>query len=94
MKIILKKKSESNKYVLLYVCMNNGKTNPVESERRWGQRAVWLGELRPALCDGLGGRMEWTREGGDIRIPVADSRWRVAETSTILESNYPSVKNK
>ena len=30
----------------------------------------------------------------NIRIPMADSCWCKAETNTILESNYPSIKNK
>ena len=39
-----------------------------------------------------GGREGW--EGGDICMPMADSCWCMAETSTKLESNYPSIKNK
>ena len=33
-------------------------------------------------------------EGGDICIPMTDSYWCMAETITILSSNYPPVKNK
>ena len=33
--------------------------------------------------DGVGGRRE-VQEGGDICIPMADSRWWMAETNTIL----------
>ena len=39
---------------------------------------------------GWGGR--W--EGGDICIPMADSCWGLTENNKILESNYPSIKNK
>ena len=34
------------------------------------------------------------QEEGDICIPMADSRWHMAEINTTLWSNYPSVKNK
>ena len=34
------------------------------------------------------------KEGGDIRIPMTYSCWWMAETNTILKSNYPSIKNK
>ena len=37
--------------------------------------------------DGEGGGRE-VQEGGDICIPVADSCWYMAETSTILYSKY------
>ena len=53
----------------------------------------------PVLCDnlevwdGLGGTRE-VQEGGDICIPVADSRCCIGETNTTLYSNYPPVKNK
>ena len=40
---------------------------------------------------GVGGRE--VQEGRDICIPVADSCWCMAETSTILKSNYPPIKN-
>ena len=33
------------------------------------------------------------QEGGDIHIPMADSCWWMAETNTILQSNYPTIKN-
>ena len=47
------------------------------------------GSSNPALCDsleewaGVGGGRE-VQEGGDVRIPTADSRWCVAETDKIL----------
>ena len=34
------------------------------------------------------------QQGGDICIPMADSCWCMAETITILQSNYPPIKNK
>ena len=43
--------------------------------------------------------MEWggggreVQEGGNICVPMTDSCWCMAETSTILLSNYPSGKN-
>ena len=38
-------------------------------------------------CAGVGdGRKVW--EGGDTCIPVVDSCWCMAETNTILQSNY------
>ena len=51
------------------------------------------------LCDDLegwdvvGGGRE-VQEGGNMWIPMADSRCCMAETNTALYSNYPSVKNK
>ena len=33
-----------------------------------------------------------TQEGGDICIPKADSFLFMAETNTILQSNYPPIK--
>ena len=39
-----------------------------------------------------GGRQ--VQEGGDIRTPMTYSCWWMAETNTILKSNYPSIKNK
>ena len=50
---------------------------------------VWLGELKPVLCDNLEG-MDWVgsgrevQEGGDKCIPMADSCWWTAETNTIF----------
>ena len=42
---------------------------------------------------GVGGGRE-VQEGGGICIPMADTcRW-MAETNTVLSSNYPSIKNK
>ena len=37
---------------------------------------------------GAGGARE-VQEGGDICIPVADSRWCMAETNTTMQSNHP-----
>ena len=34
------------------------------------------------------------RETGDICVPMADERRCVAETNTILKSNYASIKEK
>ena len=51
------------------------------------------------LCDNLegwdaeGGGRE-VQQGGDICVPVADSCGCMAETNTILESNYPLIKKK
>ena len=42
--------------------------------------------------DGSGGGRE-VQEGGDICIPTADSCWCVADIYTILQSNYPLIKN-
>ena len=33
------------------------------------------------------------QEGGDIRVLMADSHFRMAETNTALKSNYPAIKN-
>ena len=43
--------------------------------------------------DGVGGGGKG-QEGGDICIAMADSWWCMVETNTILQSNYPSIKNK
>ena len=43
---------------------------------------------------GWGGRGREVQERGDICTPMADSSCCMAETSTILENNYPSIKNK
>ena len=34
------------------------------------------------------------QEGGDMCIPMANSYWCIAETKVMLQSHYPSVKNK
>ena len=34
------------------------------------------------------------QEGGNICIPMAGSYWCMAETNTLLWSNYPPIKNK
>ena len=43
--------------------------------------------------DVVGGGRE-VQEGGNMWIPMTDSRCCMAETNTALYSNYPSVKNK
>ena len=43
--------------------------------------------------DGVGGEKE-VQEGKDICIPMADSCLGLTENSKILQSNYPSIKNK
>ena len=40
----------------------------------------------------MGGRRE-VQQGGDICIPMIDSYCCMAETNTILKSNYLSIKN-
>ena len=50
--------------------------------------ALW----RPRGWDGAGaGR--GVEEGAQTCIPVGDSCWDMAETSTVLQSNYPPIKN-
>ena len=39
------------------------------------------------------GRGREVQEKGGMCIPMADSRWCVAEPNTALESNYPSITN-
>ena len=61
--------------------------------------AVLLRELKPGLCNNLEGweRVEDGRKvnkGGDRSIPTADWSWCMAEVNTIMQSNYPSIKNK
>ena len=55
------------------------------------------GSSNPVLCDNLemlhgvrGGRK--VQVGGAVCIPTADSCWCIAETNTILQSNYPPIK--
>ena len=61
--------------------------------------AVWLRKLKQGLginlegWDGAGDGRE-VQKGGDICLPLADSRWGLTENSKILWSNYPSIKNK
>ena len=61
--------------------------------------AVWLKEFKLGLgnnlegWDGEGGGRD-VQVGGDLGKPMADSRWCMAETNTILWSNYPSIKKK
>ena len=56
-------------------------------------------QLKPVLFenlqgqDGVGGGRE-IEEVGDIRIPMADPCGYMAETNTILQNKYPSIKNK
>ena len=47
----------------------------------WPRRVGWSG-VREA------------QEGRSTRILIADSRCRIAETNTTLQSNYPPIKNK
>ena len=54
--------------------------------------AVWLFNNLEAW-DGEGGGRE-VQEGRDIGIPMPDSCWCLAETNTILLTNYLSIKNK
>ena len=59
---------------------------------------MWGRELNLVLWDNLegwGGVRDGSRvqEGGGIRIPAADSCWRMAEANTILWSNYPPIKD-
>ena len=50
------------------------------------------------LCDNL---EEWdgvrsgreVQERGEMCIPLADSCWYMVETNTVLQSNYPPIKN-
>ena len=51
------------------------------------------------LCDDLQGRGgvrsgREVREGGDMCVPMADSRGCMGETNMILYSNFPLIKNK
>ena len=43
---------------------------------------------------GWSGRCKGGQEGGDIRIPAADSCWCIAGTNAMLYSNYHSTENK
>ena len=47
----------------------------------------------PRGGDGEGDGTE-VQKGGDICISMADSCWGWTENSKILQSNYPSIKNK
>lgn len=39
--------------------------------------------------------MGWeVQKGGDVCIPMADSRGCIVETNTILQSDYPPIKTK
>ena len=70
---------ESNMETYITVC---------KVDNRW-EFAVWLKELKPGLGDNLEG---WDGGGGgrDVPVegnmgrPVADSRWCLVETDTIL----------
>ena len=44
----------------------------------------------PEGWDGVGGGRE-VYKGGDIQIPMADSKWFTAETNRIVQSNYPPI---
>ena len=43
-------------------------------------------------CNGVGGGKK-VQEGGVICILMADSCWCMAETNTVMQSNYPPIKN-
>ena len=66
----------------------------IDSQQKF---AEWLRKLKQGLCinlegwDGEGDGRE-VQKGGDICIPMADSRWDLTENNKILESNYPSIK--
>ena len=46
-----------------------------------------------AWCSGMGGVGGWgVREGGDVRVPIADSLQCTVETNTTLQSNYIPIK--
>ena len=55
------------------------------------QGAQTQGSVTTDWWDGVGGGRE-VQEGGLVRIPVADSYGCVAETNTILQSNYSPIK--
>ena len=61
--------------------------------------AIWLRKLKQGCFinlegwDGEGGGKE-VQKGKDICIPMADSCLGLTENSKILQSNYPSIKNK
>ena len=67
-------------------------------DNQW-EFALWLRKLKQGLCVNLEG---WNGEGdgrevqkgGGICIPMADSCGGLTENSKILQSNYPSIKNK
>ena len=57
------------------------------------------GSSNGALWQSRGSEMGWEVGGwfnrnGTIYIAMADSCWCMAETDTILQSNYPPIKNK
>ena len=65
-----------------------------QSEREDKSSEWKIGALKqPRGVGGGGGRRE-AQEGRDLRIPMAYSCWCFGETNTILESNYPLIKNK
>ena len=60
---------------------------------------MWLRKLQQGFCislEGRGGEGEERegQKGGDIGILMAESCWGLTENSKILQSNYPSIKNK
>ena len=57
-----------------------GSSNPVLSDKLEGWNGVGSGKE--------------VQDGGDMCVPVADSCSRMAETNTVLQSNYPPIKNK
>ena len=70
---------ESNMETYITIC---------KTDSQW-EFAIWLRELKRGLCDNLEvcdgqGDGRESQEGGDICIPMADSRWCLAETNKIL----------
>ena len=57
-----------------------GSSNPVLSDKLEGWNGVGSGKE--------------VQDGGDMCVPVADSFSHTAETNTVLQSNYPPIKNK
>ena len=66
-----------------------------EGGTNWESSFVTNAVLRDNVegWNGVGDGKE-VREGGEKCIPMADSCWCMAETHTILLSNFPPIKNK
>jgi len=67
-------------------------------DNQW-EFALWLRKLKQGLCvnlEGWNGKGDGreVQKGGGICIPMADSCGVLTENSKILQSNYPSIKNK
>ena len=63
------------------------------------EKALMLGKIEGRRRRGeqlnQRGGMEWeVQGGGDRPITLADSCWHMVETTTILYSDYPPIKNK